>query len=184
MAIDMNKKIDLSTIKANDSILVAVTMIILAAILGVAIYFTSQSTVTAKQSLDTAIKTATDNIGHIKELEAIKANKAKYNAQVSRYNAVIADAGTYTILGKQAELEEMLDKYSLKGEVKAGELSPYASVKMAESTVSVVGKESDIKAMCTEILSKEYIVRIDSFSIADNGDGTVTSEFTVVDFTK
>lgn len=180
----MNKKIDLSSIKANDSVLVAVAMVILAVILGVAIYFTFKSTVTAKESVSTAIKTASDNIEHIKELEAIKADKAKYNAQVSKYDAVIAASGTYTRLDKQAELEALLDKYSLTGEVQAGTLEPYASVQMAESTVSVVGKESDVKSMCSEILSEDYIVRIDSFAIADNGDGTVTAAFTVVNFTK
>lgn len=180
----MNKKIDLSSIKAHDSILVAVAMVILAVVLGVAIYFTYDSTVKEKASNDTAIKTATANIEHIKELEAIKADKDKYAVKVEKYNEVIADAGTYTRLGKQAELEAMLDKYSLTGEVQAGTLSLYASVQMAESTVSVVGKESDVKAMCSEILSADYIVRIDSFAIADNGDGTVTAAFTVVDFTK
>lgn len=180
----MNKKIDLSSIKAHDSILVAIAMIILAVILGVAIYFTYNYTISAKNSNDTAIKTATANIEHIKELEGIKADKDKYAVRVEKYNEVIADAGTYTRLGKQAELENLLEKYSLTGEVQAGTLSPYASVQMAESTVSVVGKESDVKAMCREILSKDYIVRIDSFAIADNGDGTVTSAFTIVDFTK
>ena len=68
--------------------------------------------------------------------------------------------------------------------MQAGTLEPYASVQMAESTVSVVGKESDVKSMCSEILSEDYIVRIDSFAIADNGDGTVTAAFTVVNFTK
>lgn len=58
----MNKKIDLSSIKAHDSILVAVAMVILAAVLGVAIYFTYDSTVKEKASNDTAIKTATANI--------------------------------------------------------------------------------------------------------------------------
>ena len=105
----MNKKIDLSSIKANDSVLVAVAMVILAVILGVAIYFTFKSTVTAKESVSTAIKTASDNIEHIKELEAIKADKAKYNAQVSKYDAVIAASGTYTRLDKQAELEALHD---------------------------------------------------------------------------
>lgn len=180
----MNKKIDLSSIKANESVLVAVAMVLLAAILGCAIYFTYQSTVAAKDSINTAIKTAAANIDHIKELEAIKADKDRYNSQVSKYNEVIADAGTYTRLGKQAELEDLLEKYDLKGEVQAGVLSPYASVQMAESTVSVVGKESDVKSMCQEILSEKYIVRIDSFAMADNGDGTVTAAFTVVNFTK
>lgn len=180
----MNKKIDLSSIKAHDSILVAVAMVILAAILGVAIYLTFDSTNKAKESNETAIKTATANIEHIKELEAIKADKDKYVVKVDKYNEVIADSGTYTRLGRQAELENMLDKFSLTGEVQAGTLSPYASVQMAESTVSVVGKERDVKAMCSEILSDKYIVRIDSFAIADNGDGTVTAAFTIVDFTK
>lgn len=180
----MNKKIDLSSLKANESILVAIAMVLLAVILGVAIYFTVQLTVTTKGTIDTAIKTATANIDHIKELEAIKADKDKYNSQVSKYDEVIADAGTYTRLGKQAELENMLEKYNLTGEVQAGTLSGYAAVQMAESTVSVVGKESDIKAMCQEILSVPYIVRIDSFAVADNGDGTATAAFTVVNFTK
>ncbi len=180
----MKKKIDLSSIKANESILVAIAMVFLAIILGVAIYFTYQSTVQAKESNDTEIKSANEHIEHIKELEAIKANKEKYVFRVDKYNEVIADAGTYTRLGKQAELENLLEKYSLTGEVQAGVLSPFASVQMAESTVSVVGKESDVKAMCNEILSTEYIVRIDSFAMADNGDGTVTAAFTVVDFTK
>ena len=180
----MNMKIDLSKIKANDSILVAIAMVVLAVILGCAIYFTYQSTVSAKESINTAINTASSNIEHIKELEAIKADQSRYNNQVSKYDEIIADAGSYTRLGKQAELEMMLDKYSLTGEVQAGTLSPYAGVQTAESTVSVVGKETDIKAMCQEILSKDYIVRIDSFAIADNGDGTATAAFTVVDFTK
>lgn len=180
----MNKKINLSSIKVNDSVLVAVAMVVLAAILGVAIYFTYKSTVTAKDTVNTSIKTATANIEHIKRLEAIKADKDKYVNQVSKYNEVIADEGTYTRLGKQAELENMLDKYSLIGEVEAGALTPFASVQMAESTVSVSGKESDVKSMCQEILSEKYIVRIDSFAMADNGDGTVTAAFTVVNFTK
>lgn len=180
----MNKKINLSSIKANDSVIVAVVMVILAAVLGVAIYFTYKSTVTTKDSINTSIKTATSNIEHIKQLEAIKADKDKYISQVGKYDEVIAASGTYTRLGKQAELENLLEKYSLKGEVQAGTLAPYASVQMAESTVSVSGKESDVKAMCQEILSEKYIVRIDSFAIADNGDGTVTAAFTVVNFTK
>ncbi len=180
----MNKKINLSSIKANDSILVAIAMVLLAAILGTAIYFTFKLTVSEQNSIDTAIKTAADNIEHIKELEAIKADKDKYNIKVSQYDEVIAGANTYTRLGKQAELENMLEKYNLTGEVQAGTLSGYASVQMAESTVSVVGKESDVKAMCQEILSVDYIVRIDSFAMADNGDGTVTAAFTVVNFTK
>lgn len=180
----MNKKINLSSIKANDSILVAIAMVLLAAILGVAIYFTLKLTMSEQKSIDTAIQTVTSNIEHVKELEAIKADKEKYSIKVSQYNEVIADANTYTRLGKQAELENMLEKYNLTGEVQAGTLSMYASVQMAESTVSVVGKESDVKAMCQEILSVDYIVRIDSFAMADNGDGTVTAAFTVVNFTK
>lgn len=180
----MKNKIDLSSIKANDSILVAIAMILLAGILGVAVFSTYKSTVNQKISNENAIKTANANIEHIKELEAIKADKEKYVNRVEEFDAVIAEAGTYTRLGKQVELENLLDKYNLTGEVQAGELSPYASVQTAESTVNVVGKESNVKSMCAEILSKEYIVRIDRFEIANNGDGTVTAAFTVVDFTK
>lgn len=180
----MKKKIDLSSIKANDSILVAIAMILLAVILGFAIFATYNLTVKQKKANEDAVNSANANIEHIRELEAIKADNSKYNDRVKVYDEVVAEAGSYTILGKQAELESLMEKYDLTGEAQAGELSPYASVQMAESTVNVVGKESDVKAMCTEILSKDYIVRIDKFEIANNGDGTVTAAFTVVDFTK
>lgn len=180
----MNKKLDLSSLKLNDSVVVAVAMVILIAILGVIMYFTVNMTVSAKLSINRSVETANANVEHIKELEKIKSNQTLYREQLKKYDELIAERGSYSRLAKQAELEDMLEKYSLTGDVSAGTMESYASVQMAESTVNVVGKESDIKAMCNEILSSKYVVRIDSFAIADNGDGTATAAFTVVNFTK
>ena len=82
------------------------------------------------------------------------------------------------------DLEEMLIKYNLKGTAVSGKLEPFGSVQTARSTIEVVGKESDVKNMCKEIVSSKYIVRIDDFAMADNGDGTVTAAFSIVNFTK
>lgn len=180
----MNKKIDLSSIKENESILVGFAMVVLALILGVALFLTFKETVAIKDSINTTINTANANKEHIINLRKIKADQEKYKRQEVAYDANIASPDTYDTLQKQIELEDMLVKYNLTGTAKAGELTSYAGVQKAESTVEVIGKESDVKAMCLELLSPDYIVRIDSFQIADNADGTVTAAFTVVNFTK
>lgn len=181
----MKKKIDLTSLKGNESLLVAIGMVLLAAVLSFAVYMTVHRITATQASINTGIQNANTNIQRVEELKSIKANQAVYASAVEKYSAVVADAGTYSKIERQAELEDMLAFYNLKGEVLAGDLLPYASVQMAETTVSkVVGKESDVKAMCRDIVSKPYVVRIDSFAIADNGDGTVSATFTVVDFTK
>lgn len=180
----MNKKLDLSSIKVNDYVLVVIAMILLAAILGVATWFTFKQTMVVKDSINTKLEVANTNRAHISELEGIKANQHKYEQEFKQYDAVIAPSGSYTTLENQMDLEEMLIKYNLKGTAVSGTLEPFGSVQMARSTVEVVGKESDVKNMCKEIVSSKYIVRIDDFAMADNGDGTVTAAFSIVNFTK
>ncbi len=180
----MNKKLDLSSMKINDSVIVAIAMVILAIILGVAAWFTFQETISEKKSIDSTLESANINKNHIAELEEIKSNQHKYQKEFKQYDEVIAEEGSYTKLENQMDLEEMLIKYNLKGTAVAGELEPFGSVKSAKSTLEVVGKESDVKAMCQEILSSKTIVRIDDFAMAENEDGTVSAMFTVVNFTK
>ena len=180
----MNKKLDLSSIKVNDYVLVTVAMVLLAIILGVAAWFTFKQTMAVKDSINTTLEVANTNRAHIAELEEIKANQNKYEEEFKQYDAVIAPAGSYTTLENQMDLEEMLIKYNLKGTAVSGKLEPFGSVQTARSTIEVVGKESDVKNMCKEIVSSKYIVRIDDFAMADNGDGTVTAAFSIVNFTK
>lgn len=180
----MNKKLDLSSIKINDTAIVIIAMVLLAAILGVAAYFTFQETVSEKNSIVATLENANINRNHIAELEAIKANQHKYQAEFKQYDEVIAENGSYTKLEYQMDLEEMMIKYHLTGTAVAGDLVPLGTVYMATSTVEAVGKESDVKGMCQEILSSEKMVRIDSFAMAENEDGTVSAVFTIANFTK
>lgn len=180
----MNKKLDLSSIKIHDSILITIAMVFLAIILGVAAWFTFQQGESVKNSMATKFETANSLKDKISELEGIKANQARYQKEFKQYDEVIAENGTYDKLYYQMDLEDLLKKYSLTGTAVAGDLEAFGSVQMAKSTVEVVGKESDVKLMCKEIVSSKNIVRVDDFAMADNGDGTVTAAFSIVNFTK
>ncbi len=181
----MNKKIDLSTLKGNDSIIVAVLMVILMIVLCLAGWFTIQRAANVKTEVDSSIEMYNQNLELLTSLRKLRDNSAYYEAQKAKYDEVIAENGSYSVIGYNMDIDDLCRKYDLDiQEIAVGDMSPLANVNSARTSLTVVGKESNVKKLCTYIVSQKEIARIDDFSMVANEDGTVIAMLTIVNFTK
>ncbi|MCR4595125.1 MAG: hypothetical protein K5761_08735 [Clostridiales bacterium] len=181
----MNKKIDLSSLKGNDSIVVAVLMVILMIILCLAGWFTIQRASNVQTEVDGSIEKFNQNIALLTNLRTLRDNSSYYEAQKAKYDEVIAENGSYSAKEYSMDLDDLCRKYDLEiQEWEVGEMSPSASVNSAKTTITVVGKESNVEKLCTYIVTQKEIARIDDYSIVANDDGTVIAMLTIVNFTK
>ena len=181
----MNKKIDLSSLKGNDSIVVAVLMVVLMVVLCLAGWFTIQRSTTVKDEVEASIETYDSNILLLTSLRNLRDNSSYYEAQKAKYDEIIKDNGTYDVIGYNLDIDDLCREYDLTiQELEVGAMSPEGPVNAARTKITFVGSEANVKKFCTYIVSQKEIARIDDFSMITNGDETVTAMLTIVNFTK
>ncbi len=181
----MNKKIDLSSLKGNDSIIVAILMVLLMIILCVAGWFTFQKTIVLKEELDTSVNAYSERISLLTSLRALRDNSEYYEAQKAKYDEVIKDNGTYSVIGYTLDIDDLCREYDLTiQELDVGGMATEGTVNAARTKITLVGKESNVKKFCAYVVSQKEIARIDDFTMVTNGDDTVTASMTIVNFTK
>lgn len=183
----MNKKIDLSLLKdkLNGVALIGVVMVILVVVMGLASWYTIKSSLEVKTSIDDVVSEYNDNKVLVSRLEALKNNSGEYIEQKEKYDAVIADEGSYSVKGYTIELDELCTEYHLDiVEMNVGQLENQGNVNVAKTTLSVVGDELDVRKMAAAIVSQQCIARIDDIAMAKQEDGTVAATMTIVNFTK
>ncbi len=183
----MNTKISFSDLKEkiNTVVLVVVAMVILVAVLGVASYFTIQEVAQLKTQISSSITLYEENKILVASLEKLKADSAYFDAQKAEYDKVIADAGTYNTVDYYVELDELCKEYDLKiVDITIGDMQAVGLTNQATTSLSVVGKEIDIRRMAVDIVSQEKIARIDTIAMAEQSDGTVAATMVIVNFTK
>ena len=183
----MNTNIKISDLKekVNTTVILAVVMVVLVIVLGVASYFTIQQVTELKDSISSSSSQFGDNKLLVASLERLKADSAYYEAQQAEYDKIVADNGTYNPVDYYVELDELCRSYDLTiVEISVGDMQPNDLVNQATTTVSVVGKEIDIRRMAAEIVSQQEIARIDSIAMAKQQDGTVAATMVIVNFTK
>ncbi len=183
----MNTNIKLSDLKekVSTTVLVAVAMVVLVIVLGVASYFTITEVATLKAQIGSSITSLNDNKIFVTSLEKLKANSKYYEAQQAEYDKVIADAGTYNSVDYYVTLDEMCERYNLKiVEIAVGDMVAGGLVNQATTTIAVVGDEVDVRRMAVEIVSQEKIARIDTIAMAQQEDGTVAATLVITNFTK
>ncbi len=183
----MNMNINLSQLKdkINGNVIITIILVLLAAVLGYAGWYTFQEGVDLEASVAKQITVYNDNRTLLKNLKDLQANSEYYLAQKEKYDAVIADEGAYNRVDYYVELVELCEEYELKvTEIEVGELTASGVVNEATATVTVIGDEINVKGMVKHITSQEQIARVDSISMAEQEDGTVVAILTIVNFTK
>lgn len=183
----MNKDIKLSDLKekVNSTVLVAIAMVLLVVVLGVASYFTIQEVTSLKDTIGKTVIAYNENKNLVASLEKLKADSEYYAKQQAEYDKVIADNGTYNTVDYYVEIDEICKKYNLKiVDISVGDMVVNGNVSEATTALSVVGEEIDVRRMAVEIVSQEQIARIDTIAMAKQQDGTVAASMVIVNFTK
>lgn len=183
----MNVNINLSDLKdkINTTVLVAIAMVVLVVILGVASYFTIEEATQLKESIGASATSLRENKILVSSLEKLKADSKYYEAQQAEYDKVIAANGTYNVVDYYVEMDELCKKYNLQVvDISVGEMMESGNVNQATTVISVVGEEIDVRRMAVEIVSQEQIARIDTIAMAKQQDGTVAASMVIVNFTK
>lgn len=183
----MNTNIKLSDLKEkiNTTVLVAIAMVVLVAILGVASYFTIQEVTELKDSIGKNTIAYNENKYLVTSLEKLRTDSEYYAKQQAEYDKVIAANGTYSAVDYYVEIDELCKKYDLQViDISVGEMMENGNVNQATTVISVVGKEIDVRSMAVEIISQEQIARIDTIAMAKQQDGTVAASLVIVNFTK
>lgn len=183
----MNKDIKLSDLKEkiSSTVLVAVAMVILVAVLGVASYFTIQEVTELKDSIGKNVVAFNENKNLVASLEKLKADSEYYAKQQAEYDKLIAANGTYSAVDYYVEIDELCQKYGLTVvDISVGDMVENGNVCEATTLISVVGEEIDVRRMAVEIVSQEQIARIDTIAMAKQQDGTVAASMVIVNFTK
>lgn len=183
----MNKDIKLSDLKekVNSTVLVAIAMVLLVVVLGVASYFTIQEVTSLKDTIGKTVIAYNENKNLVASLEKLKADSEYYAKQQAEYDKVIADNGTYNTVDYYVEIDEICKKYNLQiVDISVGDMVVNGNVSEATTALSVVGEEIDVRRMAVEIISQEQIARIDTIAMAKQQDGTVAASMVIVNFTK
>ncbi|MBR5190433.1 MAG: hypothetical protein IKU66_04005 [Clostridia bacterium] len=183
----MNKDIKLSDLKekVNSTVLVAIAMVLLVVVLGVASYFTIQEVTSLKDTIGKTVIAYNENKNLVASLEKLKADSEYYAKQQAEYDKVIADNGTYNTVDYYVEIDEICKKYNLQiVDISVGDMVVNGNVSEATTALSVVGEEIDVRRMAVEIVSQEQIARIDTIAMAKQQDGTVAASMVIVNFTK
>lgn len=183
----MNKDIKLSDLKEkiSSTVLVAVAMVLLVVVLGVASYFTIQEVTSLKDTIGKTVITYNENKNLVASLEKLKSDSEYYAKQQAEYDKVIADNGTYNTVDYYVEIDEICKKYNLQiVDISVGDMVVNGNVSEATTALSVVGEEIDVRRMAVEIVSQEQIARIDTIAMAKQQDGTVAASMVIVNFTK
>lgn len=183
----MNKDIKLSDLKGkiNSTVFVAIAMVLLVIVLGVASYFTIQEVAELKDSIGKNVIAFNENKNLVASLEKLKADSEYYSKQQAEYDKVIADNGTYNTVDYYVEIDELCKKYGLNVvDITVGDMEENGNVSQATTVISVVGEEIDVRRMAVEIVSQEQIARIDTIAMAKQQDGTVAASMVIVNFTK
>lgn len=183
----MNKKFNfsLSKDKINTVTILVIVMVLLAAVLGVASYFTVKRAVSTSESIKTVKAELEDDKLLITRLKALRSNAEYYQKQREEYDKVIADYDSYNRVDYYIALDEMCRDYNLKvEELTVGDLEPMGNVNMALTTLTVTGQEIDVRSMAKDIVSQLEIARIDDIAMVKGEDGTVTATMKIVNFTK
>lgn len=183
----MNTKINLSDLKEkiNTTVLVAIAMVVLVVILGVASYFTIKEVTELKDSIGKNVIAFNENKHLVSSLEKLRADSEYYAKQQAEYDKVIAANGTYNVVDYYVEIDELCKKYNLKvADISVGDMVENGNINQATTTIAVVGEEIDVRRMAVEIVSQEQIARIDTIAMAKQQDGTVAASMVIVNFTK
>ena len=183
----MKLNVDLSSLKekVNGVVLVVVLVVILIALLGFGTYYTVNEGINTSEKISEVKSQYANNIKLVGDLNVLKNNSDFYVAQKEKYDKVIADSSDYSVKNYLITLDDMCRKYDLDiKEIEVGEMVSMGDVSAARTTLSVVGKESDVRSMAIEILSNEKITRIDDFAIAPAEDDNVEAALTIVNFGK
>ncbi|MGN0569836.1 MAG: hypothetical protein ACI4N4_04950 [Candidatus Fimenecus sp.] len=183
----MNKKIDLSLLKdkLNGVALIGLIMVLLVALMGFTSWYTIKSSIETKATIQKVVSDYNSNKILVGRLEALKSNANEYIAQKEKYDAVIAEEGSYSVKGYTIELDELCTEYHLDiVELNIGQIEKQGNVNVARTTLTVVGDELDVRKMAAAIVSQQYIARIDDIAMAKQEDGTVAATMTIVNFTK
>lgn len=120
----MDKKFNLSSFKGkvDSTVFLVLFLVLLAALLGVASYFTVKTSMETSDKIKSVNEELEDNYVLIGRLRELKKNSDYYLKQKAEYDKVIADAGTYNSVDYYVELDSLCRKYDLKiEEIKVGE---------------------------------------------------------------
>lgn len=183
----MNTNINLSQLKEKISgnVVITVVLILLAVVLGYVCWLTFENNESLQARVSTEMATYNQNRGLLKNLKDLKANSDYYIQQKEKYDAVIAEEGSYNTVDYYVELSELCDRYGLKiTEINVGDMISTGVVNQATTTLVVVGDEFDVKLMAEYIVSQPEIARIDSIAMTEQDDGTVVAALAIVNFTK
>lgn len=183
----MNVNINLSQIKEkiNGNVVITIVLVLLAALLGVAGWFTFQEGVELEAAVSGKIVEYNENRVLLANLKDLQANSEYYLAQKAKYDEVIAENGSYNAVDYYIELTELCETFELTiTEITVGEMTSIGNVLAAESTVVVTGSELNVKRMAEFIVSQKEIARIDNLAMTEQADGSVVAAMTIVNFTK
>lgn len=171
--------------KINSVTLIVLVIVVLVGVLGTATWFTLKQTFEVSDNIQNVKTDLNNNRILMNRLEELKSNSEYYENQKAEYDKVIADAGTYNEIDYYIELDSICRKFNLIiSDIEVGKLEATGNYQSAKTQLTVTGEEIDIRRMAAEIVSQPQIARIDDISMIENGNGTVTATFAIVNFTK
>jgi hypothetical protein len=183
----MALKLDKSSLKEklNGVTLVGLAMVLLVIILGVAMWLTIKDCQAKEASINSTITTYNTNKLQLGTLKAIAKDFDQFQKIQEEIDKKIAKKEDYSAKAYKIKMYEMCEDYNLEvAGVYAEEMSAVGSVYMANTTVSVVGNELNVRKMIKELISSEQVTKVDEITIEYLGSGQVSASFVVTNIAK
>lgn len=171
--------------KVNSTVVIVILMVLLVGLMGFLCWYSFQQSEETQKSISTLAAAYADKKVLLSQLIDLQDNSEEYIRQKEKYDAVVADEGTYTVKDQSIKMDDLCRAYNLTlVDVQVGALEDAGNHKIARTVLSVTGSEFDVKRFAVDYISKQEIARIDDIAITGQEDGTVAAVMTLVDVTK
>ena len=183
----MAAKLNTSSLKEkiNGVTLISVAMVLLVIILGVAMWLTIKDCNAKELAINTTITEYNNNKVQLGTFKAIAKDFDQFQKIQAAIDKKIAPISEYNSKEYKIKMYEMCEEYNLEiTGIQAGEMVPMGTVYTADTTLSVVGDELNVRKMIKELISNEQVTKVDGITIEYLGDGNVTATFIITNIAK
>lgn len=183
----MAAKLDKSSLKGklNGVALIGIAMILLVVILGVAMWLTIKDCKSTDAAIKSTITTYNNSKLQLGTYKAIAKDYEQFQTIQAEIDDKIGKYDEYNTKEYKLKMYEMCEDYNLElTGIFVGDMSAVGAVYMADTTVSVVGDELNVRKMIKELISSEQVTKVDEITIEYLGDGTVSATFVVTNIAK
>lgn len=183
----MALKLDKSSLKGkpNGVTLISVAMILLVLILGVAMWLTIKDCKEKEAAIGSTITTYNNSKLQLGTYKAIAKDYDQFQKIQAEINEKIGTYDEYNTKEYKMKMYEMCKEYNLElTGIFVEDMSAVGAVYMADTTVSVVGDELNVRKMIKELISSKQVTKVDEITIEYLGSGQVSATFVVTNIAK